>query len=265
MSLLSADSRPVNVLDVSGAAYRRAFELFLAGTDEKSRTHARLAGIIAGLERRRLFLDVGAGEGVTTAHVGQHFERTVAVEPNPALGEKLRETCAYAHVVPETVERADFREEADLALLSHVLYYLPQDRWLPTVRRVLGWLAPGGTLLVMLQNPGSGCMRMVEHFTGARFDLRPLAHRLREHGGDQAVDCTIETLRVHYRTSHPAEALDVAEFMLNVPTLRDVDPLPSRAALAAYVDRHFAGPDGTYTIAHTQDLLSVRRDPGPRP
>ncbi|MET9514836.1 methyltransferase domain-containing protein [Streptomyces sp. NPDC002994] len=270
MSSLSADSGPVRVLDVSSAAYRRAFELFLAGTDEKAVTHARLADLVAGLERRRVFLDVGAGAGETTAHLGQHFERTVAVEPSASMRERLLQACPDAVVVARPIESADgadgadLKGKADLALLSHVLYYLPEEAWLPTLRRVLGWVAPGGTLLVMLQSPGNACMRMVEHFTGTRFDLRPIARQLRGQEPEQVSGWSIETLDVRYRTRRFAEAMDVAEFMVNVPVLPTLDPLPARADLVAYVEKHFARPDGTYVISHAHDILCVRRtsDPG---
>ncbi|WP_308295958.1 class I SAM-dependent methyltransferase [Streptomyces sp. ISL-96] len=257
----------MRVLDVSSDAYRRAFELFLSGTDEKAVTHARLADLVAGLERRRVFLDVGAGAGQTTAHLGRRFDRTVAVEPSAAMRERLVQACPGAVVVAQPIESADgdgadLRDTADLALLSHVLYYLPEEAWLPTLRRVLGWVAPGGTLLVVLQSPGNACMRMVEHFTGTRFDMRPFARQLGELTA-QVSGWSIETLDVRYRTTRFAEAVDVAEFMVNVPVLPSLDPLPARADLVAYVEKHFARPDGTYVIGHAHDILCVRRTPDP--
>jgi hypothetical protein len=61
---------------------------------------------------------------------------------------------------------------ADLALLSHVLYYIPRTQWAVTTARVMEWVVPGGVLLVLLQNPDNACMRMVRHFTGRHFDVR---------------------------------------------------------------------------------------------
>ncbi|MFJ8436354.1 class I SAM-dependent methyltransferase [Kitasatospora sp. NPDC094019] len=248
---------PLRVLDTSGAAYRRAFELFLAGTDEKPLTHARLTGIATGLDRRRVLLDVGAGEGRTTAHLARYFERTVAIEPSAAMRERLRAVCPDALVLPDPIDVAEPPEPADLVHLSHVLYYVPSQDWLRTVGRVLDWAAPGGTLLVVLQNPESPCMRMAAHFTGVRYDLRPLAEQLAEQGPEHAV--ALETLDLCYRTDRLAEAVDVAEFMVNVADLAVLDRLPDRDELTAYVEGHFARPDGGYAIGHTQDMLTVRR------
>ncbi|MFF2662797.1 class I SAM-dependent methyltransferase [Kitasatospora sp. NPDC058032] len=260
----AAGAGPVRVLDVAGSDYRRAFELFLAGTDEKPLTHARLGEVVAGLDQRRMLLDVGAGEGRTTAYLAQYFERTVAVEPSAAMREKLRLACPDALVLPEPVGAAEPPGPADLVHLSHVLYYVPPRDWLPTVRRVLDWVAPGGTLLVVLQNPESPCMRMAAHFTGTRYDLRPLAEQLAAQDAEGTTPeyaYALEALDLHYRTDRLDEAVDVAEFMVNVADLAAMDPLPDRAELAAYVRHHFTRPDGGYAIGHTQDMLTVRRPP----
>ncbi|SOB86185.1 class I SAM-dependent methyltransferase [Streptomyces sp. 1331.2] len=259
MQTRTRDADPVRVLDVTSADYRRAFELFLAGTDEKPVTHARLSELVAALPRRRVLLDLGAGDGRTTAHLARSFDRTVAVEPSAAMREKLATTCPEALVLPDRLDRVRPPEPADLVHLSHVLYYVPEPEWPATATRALDWTAPGGTLLVVLQNPESPCMRMAAHFTGVRYDLAPLAERLRE--CHPAHDYALETLDLHYRTPHLAEAVDVAEFMVNVADLAALDPRPTRAALTAYVRQHFTRPDGGYAIGHTQDMLIVRRSP----
>ncbi|RKT19992.1 methyltransferase family protein [Streptomyces sp. 1114.5] len=173
MQTRTRDADPVRVLDVTSADYRRAFELFLAGTDEKPVTHARLSELVAALPRRRVLLDLGAGDGRTTAHLARSFDRTVAVEPSAAMREKLATTCPEALVLPDRLDRVRPPEPADLVHLSHVLYYVPEPEWPATATRALDWTAPGGTLLVVLQNPESPCMRMAGHFTGVRYDLAP--------------------------------------------------------------------------------------------
>ncbi|MBZ4318309.1 class I SAM-dependent methyltransferase [Streptomyces huiliensis] len=265
MSVPFAGSGPVRVLEVESAAYRRAFDLFLAGSDEKDDIEARLIVLVEGLARRRVFLDVGAGDGRTTARLAPFFERTVAVEPSAAMREGLRRACPGATVVAAPVGRAEPGVRADLVLLSHVLYYLPEEEWPGTLDRVFDWVAPGGTLVVLLQDPDNACMRMVRHFTGARFDLRHATRLLLERQAGRVADRSLETVDNAYRTADPREALEIAEFMINVPVLKDLDPLPSRADLAAYVEKHFAQPDGTYAIGHAHDVVRIRRAPDPGP
>ncbi|UNO38453.1 class I SAM-dependent methyltransferase [Streptomyces sp. MST-110588] len=250
----------VRVLDVRSADYRRAFELLLAGTDEKAVTHARLSALVARLPARSVFVDIGAGAGDTTAHVGRSFARTVAVEPNASLREALRRACPEAEILPRPVESVELPAgSADLVLCCHVLYYLPRATWAATVRRMLGWLRPGGEIWILLQNADNACLRMVRHFTGAHFDLAPLAAELREGRDGPVAACSLERLPCAYRTARLDDAVDVAEFMLNVPSLARQDPLPALQELCDYVRRECADPAGGYRIDHSQDLLRVRR------
>jgi SAM-dependent methyltransferase len=257
VTLQPNSSGSVRILDVAGEGYRRAFELFLAGTDEKAVTHEYLKALVEQLPRRRLFLDVGAGDGVTTRHVGQYFECTIAIEPSAPMRQALRRSCPDAVVFNEPIDKVQLDAHADLALCSHVLYYVPDSAWLETARRVLNWVAPGGALLLMLQNPENDCMKMVRHFTGVRFDLSDLARRLEQNGNGLVQSVAMATLPIRYRSTNLADAIDVAEFMINVPALRSRS-LPSRQELESYVVRNFSA-EGTICITHTHDILTVRR------
>ncbi|MFD9069100.1 class I SAM-dependent methyltransferase [Streptomyces lasiicapitis] len=249
----------MRILEVTGDDYRRSFELFLAGTDEKAVINTWLSTLVDQLPSRTVFVDVGAGSGAITAHVGRSFERTIALEPSAHMRRELQKACPGAVIIAEPVDQAELDIEADLALCSHVLYHLPEATWLPTVRRILGWVRQGAELLILLQNPENACMRMVRHFTGARFDLTELATELRENAADLVGVCTIETLAACYRTTSLPDAVDVAEHLLNVSALAQQDPLPTRRALQQYVLKEFALPEGGFRIGQAQDVLRIRR------
>lgn len=236
-------------------AYREAFNLFLAGTDEKAATHAYLQGIVEGLPARRVFLDVGPADGTTTRHLAPYFERTVCIEPSAPMRAALARACPQAEVVAAPVLEARVDTRADLALLSHVLYYVPRAQWAATVSHIMGWLAPGGLLLVLLQNPDDACMRMVHHFTGLRFDLRELADELATlpPGPVGAVDLDIVPAR--YRSRDLDETVAVADFHLSVPG----GPPLTREAVRAYVRQHLRDGDGGYVLRHDQHVLRIER------
>src|SRR5262249_18410552 len=140
------------------------------------------------LPNRRAFVDAGAGNGQTTAWFLGKFDRTVAVEPNPSLNADLRQSCPAAEVLPVKILEAQPAMRADLVLCSHVLYYVDRSEWLPTAARMASWLAPGGTLVVVLQNHETDCMRMLEAFHGRRFNLAELAREFEQaHGKDYRV------------------------------------------------------------------------------
>ncbi|SHG21129.1 class I SAM-dependent methyltransferase [Streptoalloteichus hindustanus] len=253
---------PARRLPVAGSDYRDAFTTFLAGTDEKELAHPYLLRVVANLPSRRVLLDVGAGDGTTTRLLGPHFERTLCVEPSAPMRELLRRSCPDAVVLSQSVLDAEVDVPVDLALLSHVLYYVPEERWASTVLRIMGWLRPGGRLVILMQNPDNPCMRMVQRFTGARFDLSSLPGRLRAAAPELVGTVRLDTLPARYRTASLPDALAVAEFFVSVPQ-RDGQPLEvDRGALWEYVSRHFADGDGGYTVPHTQDVLHLWR-PGP--
>ncbi|MFH8371556.1 class I SAM-dependent methyltransferase [Streptomyces sp. NPDC018031] len=240
-------------------AYRQAFDLFLAGTDEKTFAHAYLDEVVRRLPARRVFLDIGPADGTTTRHLSPGFERTICIEPSAPMRRALRDSCPGALVLAEPVMEAQPDSAADLVLLSHVLYYVPRPTWTATVQRIMEWVEPGGLLLMLLQSPDNACMRMVRHFTGSRFDLRELADELAAAGTGTAGAMTLETLPACYRSTDLDETVAVAAFLLSVPADLSRAPLPPHDAIESYVRRHFADPAGGFSIPHEQHVLRIRR------
>ncbi|MFE3198700.1 class I SAM-dependent methyltransferase [Embleya sp. NPDC059237] len=251
---------PIRVLDVTTDDYRRAFELFLAGSDEKAVTHAHLLALVEQLPQRSVFLDIGAGSGATTRYLGSHFERTIAIEPSKYMRDALRLTYPEAEVLSDPVETAAPPALADFALCSHMFYFLPESQYLPTVRRLLDWVRPGGELVLVLQNPDNECMRLVRHFYDIRFDLSPTAKALGTGHEDLVESCTLETLPVRFHADNLPDTLAVAEFMANVPDLAERPTRPTHGDLENYVRTHFTDPPGTgYTIHHDHDIVRIKR------
>ncbi|MGK5532452.1 methyltransferase domain-containing protein [Streptomyces sp. URMC 129] len=251
---------PARGLRLEEDAYRLALGRFLARTDEKTVTHAYLDRVVDTLTHRRVLLDVGPADGTTTRHLAPSFEDTVCIEPSAPMRCVLERTCPDATVLPDPVLAAEPGVAADLALLSHVLYYVPPEQWTATVLRVMEWVAPGGLLLVLLQNPDNACMGMVRHFTGCRFDVRDLARELAAAPPGLVGDVRLDALPARYSSPCLDETLLVADFLLSVPADRTGGaPLPPRGSVEAYVRRHFRTPEGRYVIRHDQDVLRIER------
>ncbi len=244
--------------DSQSEAYRAAFAVFLAHTDQKTTAFAWLDRLVRTLPARKTFIDVGAANGALTARFLPAFGRTIAIEPSPSLREELRRTCPRAEIIPQLVLDARPGTEADFVLCSHVFYYVPPEQALDHLQRLVSWLAPGGVAVVVLQNPRSDCMRLTAHF-----HLRPLPDLAalgdafgKQDGGRHEV--SIETVRAMVETADFAAAFTIAHFMVNTFTL--TRPLP-RAALENYVREHFVLPGGGFRFSCDQDFLSIRRAP----
>lgn len=262
----------IAIFDSQGEAYREAFQTFLDHTDQKEQARGWLDRLVDSLTNRRVFIDAGAGNGKVTAWFTDRFERTIAIEPNPHLRRELAQTCPKADLIADGILTAKLADSADFVLCSHVFYYIDRAAWLAMLQALASWLAPGGSLVVVLQNPESDCMRMLNRFYGRRFDLSQLAAEFREAFGERyRID--LETSPAAIQTSDFATAATIAEFMLNLLPLggeaeaaeaaeeeQQRLPAPGRGEVARYIRQHFADSRGGFRFSCNQDFLLVRRD-----
>lgn len=104
-------------------------------------------------------LEIGCGDGGFTALLSRQVERVVALDVSrPSL--RALEARRLANVEPRAalVELFSTSERFQWIVLSEVLEHLREP--LGTVRRCLGWLAPGGRLLITTPK---GRWESVEH------------------------------------------------------------------------------------------------------
>jgi len=243
----------IAVYDSRGSDYEQAFAVFLANTDQKDRAREWLEQTVARLPNRRTLIDAGAGTGKVTAWLTPHFSQTVAIEPNPHLREELQQNCPDATILPEPILEARPGVQADFVLTSHVFYYIPDEEWLPTLDRLVSFLAPGGQLAIVVQNEGTDCMRMLDHFLGQRFGLSALAHRFGETHADTH-RWRIETVGSDIQTADFETATTIAEFILNLLPMSEP---PLRRAVQDYVQREFFRPGEGYRFSCSQDFLVI--------
>lgn len=97
-------------------------------------------------ERRNCAMDLGAGTGKATAELAKHFPRVIAVEPDPLMAEKLRETEPRAEVRLATAEECQQAPASiDLVNCATSLHWMDVQRVMESVTR---WLRAGGILAV---------------------------------------------------------------------------------------------------------------------
>ncbi|WP_165232118.1 methyltransferase domain-containing protein [Aquisphaera insulae] len=244
----------VREFDSRGEDYHRAFAVFLAHTDQKTRLKGWIDEAVAGLPRRATFIDAGAGTGQVTAWYVDAFDSTIAIEPNPSLRDELARACPTAEVLSTGLIEAAPSRAADLVLCSHVFYYVDRDAWLANLEALASWVGEGGMLALILQDPGTDCMRMLRHFTGRSFDLEGLRREFDARQGAR-FESRIETVPATIVAADPGDALTIAEFVLNVLPI----PTPiDRADVVRYLDDHARGADGVYRLSCTQEILIVR-------
>lgn len=247
----------IRIFDSQGEAYKQAFQIFLDHTDQKRNAKRWLQEVVDQLPVRMVFIDAGAGNGEVTKAFAGAFQRTIAIEPNVYLRNQLQQTLPTVEGIGLPIMAAHPVAQGDLVLCSHTFYYIPPEEWLAHLERLVSWMSPTGVTIVVLQHRESGCMNMVHHFFGHRFELRQAADAFRTKHGDQ-YDVVTTLDPAHVETPDLAKAYAVAEFMLNLLEMKCV---PTRQAVEAYVQTHFATYDGSFRIPVHQDFLTIRHRP----
>jgi len=227
----------VRFFDELSAEYAAAFQKLVAGDrDGERELLAMVDAICAGRPRTARAVDWGAGTGRITRELCARFDEVWAVEPSAAMRERLAQAAPAARVIAATIDEAVLPERVDVAVLSHVLYHVPDHLWGATVVRCARQLTDDGVLLVVLKHPESGCNAMLEEFGAQRFDLYRLAEDLRRNP-----EFTLELRAAPGRlvTTSLADTLEIARFMLCDRKRAGFTRLPSERAFAAWVEKRF--------------------------
>jgi len=246
--------RWVHVYDSQTSEYHQAFQVFLDHTDEKVQTQQWLNRLVSRLPSRRLFIDVGAGNGKVTSWFIDAFDQTIAIKPHESLRAELQKNCPQIAVLPARILDAQIPASGDLVLCAHVLYHIDEADWMVHLERLASWLSRDGVLVVVLQHRESDCMQMLQHFFGRRFDLTPLARAFQGEKGER-YEVAIETVPAHVTTLDFDSAYTVAELMLNALPMSNP---PARSDLEEYVRRHFTCREGEFRFSCDQDFLQIR-------
>jgi SAM-dependent methyltransferase len=243
------------------AEYAEAFAAFLRGYGSREHLYSLLRDLLAHVPAGATVIDWGAGTGDLTRVLLERARTVHAVEPNPALRDSLAANCPAAQVIGGTIMSAAPPGPADLAVLSHVLYHVPDHQWGAHVIRAASFLTAGGVLLVVLKDPDSGCNRMLEHFGAPPFDLfAGLARVVRRH---KEFDFSFSHGRHALCTTSFEDTLRVARFMMADRAEDAFSLRPTEGQFRDYVRDHFWDEEkqvGGWSIGDVYCL--IRRNPG---
>lgn len=156
------------------AFYATRYRVAYKGGWEPKRKHAlrALRGAIARAGRLAPLLpaggrvlDVGASSGEFTYVMQRAGFAARGIEPNQGYGEFARRTYGVAVETGGLAEAAVAPASLDLVTLNHVLEHLA-DPW-DALRRIGGWLAPGGLLFIEVPDLSGVRKQAANTFHGA--------------------------------------------------------------------------------------------------
>lgn len=254
-------NNPVAFFDERSAQYAAAFEVLVRCDPDGNRELLRmLHAVIGARPRTTRCVDWGAGTGRLTRELCGRFDTVYAVEPSTAMAARLAASAPSARHIVGSLDGAALPERCGIAVLSHVLYHVPDHLWGPIVVRLARQLTDDGVLMIAMKHPDTGCNAMLEAFGAERFDLYRIAATLRHHP-----ELTLEMRSAPGRlvTGSLEETLTVARFMLCDRTPSGFSRLPSEREFTEYVREVFwdeARGRGGWNLE--QVFALVRPDPG---
>ena len=261
MQSFDSTDAPVAFFDERSAEYAAAFRTLVRCDPEGTRELLRMLHTVIGPRPRTTrCVDWGAGTGRLTRELCSRFDTVYAVEPSEAMRESLDANAPTAERIAGALADAVLPERCGVAVLSHVLYHVPDHLWGPTVVRLARQLTDDGVLLVAMKHPDTGCNAMLEAFGAERFDLYRIVTTLRHHP-----ELSLEMRAAPGRlvTSSLEETMQVARFMLCDRTPAAFSRLPSERDFTDYVREVFwdeARGRGGWNME--QVFALVRPDPG---
>lgn len=143
--------------------------LFYSKSDEKFTVRALLDEIFG----ERTFgsaLDIGPGAGYISEPLARRSKHLKMVEKQAKFEETLRAQFPAADVSIGSFTEVPLQGPYDVILLSHVLYYHPENTWISLLQRLHKLLAPGGELIVALNSDTGDWWKIVNLYWG---ELRP--------------------------------------------------------------------------------------------
>jgi hypothetical protein len=236
--------------------YAEAFATLLRSYGSREHLHSILRDLLVDIPADAVAIDWGAGSGDLTRLLLERVPTVYAVEPSPKQRETLATNCPGAHILSGTIMSANPPGSVRVAVLSHVLYHIPDHEWGAHVLRAANFLGPRGVLLVVLKDPDSGCNQMLEHFGAPPFDLfAGLSLVLRRH---KEFDFSFSHSPHNLCTTSWEDTLQMARFMMADRSEDSFSRRPTEAQFQDYVRAHFWDEDkhvGGWSVGNVYCLI----------
>ena len=114
---------------------------------------AGLAGLLERLAPGSRVLDLGCGAGTPVTALLAQSHRVTGVDFSPEQVRRARINAPSATIVEADLMAVDFASESFDAVVSfYAIFHLPREEHPDLLRRIHGWLAPGGLLLATVSH-----------------------------------------------------------------------------------------------------------------
>lgn len=235
------------------AEYQQQLNLFIRSSTEKGIELVKIGEIMAGLSKKRYFLDIGAGSGDLTIPISQSFEETTIVEPNAKQAGYLKRRCSHFIIYNDSWESVNLDlKRYDFILCSHVLYYIKEDQWLSTIKKMYTHLEDGGRIAIVLQSPMGEVASFFNHFSSYDVNILELWRDLIREYGDEVIEVRYFMNEIY--TDNLEDMVSIGFFLLLDRKYKE-----RREDISNYFETHHKKDEG-YHIKQDEILLIVKKN-----
>lgn len=194
--------------------YLKVMKLFFQSTDET--LHRKQYFINYANQNRTIrdhFIDIGIGDGEITKILFPIFNKATLIDTNAkALNQDIALYSKNTSIkkINMSILDADLSEDKyDLIVLSHVLYYLPPDKIMKTLKTLFNNLNKGGQIIIVLSG-GLDKEKIIRDFSGDFICLSKFTNDLYRKFGS----VTIHDIEEYSSACTKKAALQIAGFYL---------------------------------------------------
>ena len=161
------------------ASYLETLHLLLSSSLETEHRYEFFERVISPvIKNYHHFLDVGPGTGELTKMFGKKFDEITVIDVSKKSLSFLQEEDFGKNKTLNKMQQSIVnvklpQEYFDVAIISHVLYYVNNTQWFEIIQKLYNAILPGGILVVVL-NGGLGKSELIQFFGGKELALHNL-------------------------------------------------------------------------------------------
>ncbi|MBA2648674.1 MAG: methyltransferase domain-containing protein [Legionella sp.] len=237
--------------------YLKTLELVLNSTMEtRNRIIFFEQEIVPTLFSKECLLDIGPGDGSVTKIFANHFKNITAVDPNlhilHNLQQVLPDNTNYIKINKNILDAELKMETYNLAVLSHILYYIEPENWLKVVKSVYRSLNKKGVLVIVMGGDELGKAELIENFGGQTLVIDTLALDCCNEFGPY--DTKLFASNEAFITCSKKAMFHIAAFMLG-----DANITADKGALNVYIDKALQHSEHYFEMTTRQKYIVIQK------
>lgn len=235
----------------------KTLELVLNSTLETThRASFYLKKILPQLSSKNNLLDVGPGNGQLTSLMNGKFKQITVVDPCEEAVQTIKKINWEANTKLVTIQDSILKtnlpeKHFDLIMLSHVLYYIEQNKWFEVAELCYKALHPNGIMVIVLSGAKLGKAELMHYFSGRSIDIESFTQQCADR-----LSSFIENFvsNEDFYAYNLNTILHIAGFLLS-----DINTFTSKKNLKDYVIKNFKINKNLFKISTQQEFIVIKK------